>query len=106
MLLNQLYYLLKPLIPWQLRTKMRRMRAESRRVKYAHVWPIDPKSGTMPPNWPGWPDGKKFAFVLTHDVEGSKGYERVERLMAVEQKHGFRSVFNFVPEREYRLSPE
>jgi len=27
-----------------------------------------------------WPDGKKFVIVLTHDVEGSKGLSRAERL--------------------------
>jgi len=25
------------------------------------------------PGWSGWPDGKKFALVLTHDVEGPEG---------------------------------
>ncbi len=62
-------------------------------MEFADVWPIDPKSGAAPPNWPGWPDGKKFAFVLTHDVEATKGYNRVERLMQLEQKLGFRSCF-------------
>jgi len=47
--------------------------------------------------------GKRFAVVLTHDVEGSKGLSRVEQLMGLEAKHGFRSSFNFVPEGEYRL---
>jgi glycosyltransferase involved in cell wall biosynthesis len=42
--------------------------------------------------------------VLTHDVEGSKGVSRVERLMDVERKYGFASSFNFVPEGEYRVS--
>jgi glycosyltransferase involved in cell wall biosynthesis/peptidoglycan/xylan/chitin deacetylase (PgdA/CDA1 family) len=67
------------------------------------VWPIDSRAGRTPPDWPGWPDGKRFALVLTHDVEGSKGVLRVEQLMKLEQKHGFRSCFNFVPEDEYRV---
>ncbi len=103
MLLNKIYYLLKPIIPHSLRLAMRRRRASARRIAYANVWPIDAKAGTTPPNWPGWPDGKKFAFVLTHDVEGSRGLGRVERVMKLEAQHGFRSSFNFVPEREYRL---
>src|SRR5665213_3542706 len=73
MLLNKIYYLLKPIIPHSLRLAMRRRRATARRIAYAKVWPIDAKAGTTPPNWPGWPEGKKFAFVLTHDVEGSRG---------------------------------
>src|SRR5579864_7131787 len=83
---------------------MRRVRAKARRSSFADVWPIDPASSSAPPNWPGWPDGKRFAVVLTHDVEGTKGLSRVEALMNLEIKHGFRSCFNFVPEGEYRLS--
>ena len=58
----------------------------------------------MPRGWPGWPNGKRFALVLTHDVEGCKGLSRVERLMNLERDSGFRSCFNFVPEGEYRVS--
>ena len=103
MFLNRVYYLLKPFIPWPVRTAVRRWRASSQRIRYADVWPIDQKAGAAPPNWPGWPEGKRFAFVLTHDVEGNKGLSRVEQLMNLELKHGFRSSFNFVPENEYRV---
>jgi glycosyltransferase involved in cell wall biosynthesis/peptidoglycan/xylan/chitin deacetylase (PgdA/CDA1 family) len=101
MILNRAYYIVKPLLPWRLRMALRRERAAKRRASFADAWPIDPASGETPPNWPGWPEGKKFAFVLTHDVEGSKGVSRVEKLVKVEAKHGFRSSFNFVPEGEY-----
>src|SRR5665213_1871667 len=103
MLSNKVYYFLKPLPPWRLRLALRRYRADSRRIAYSGTWPVDPQAGAMPPGWPGWPDGKRFAFVLTHDVEGTKGLSRVERLMDVESKNGFRSSFNFVPEGEYRV---
>jgi len=105
MLVNRAYYFLKPVLPWRFRLTLRRWRANRRRRAFADVWPIDPRAGRTPPGWPGWPDGKKFALVLTHDVEGNKGVSRVERLMNVEQKHGFSSCFNFVPEGEYR-TPE
>ncbi|MDE3180153.1 MAG: glycosyltransferase [Acidobacteriota bacterium] len=55
----------------------------------------------MPSWWPGWPNGKKFAFVLTHDVEGSKGLNRCRELAEMEMAAGFRSSFNFIPEGEY-----
>src|SRR5271170_520276 len=103
MFLNRIYYLLKPVLHWHLRVALRRRRAERRRRAFADVWPIDPRSGTAPPEWPGWPGGKRFAFILTHDVEGSKGVSRVEQLMNLELKYGFRSCFNFVPEGEYRV---
>lgn len=104
MLVNRIYYVFKPFLPWGVRTAMRRMRGQSRRKAFADVWPIDPKAGATPPGWPGWPDRKQFAVVLTHDVEGNKGIARVEELMKLEAKYGYRSSFNFVPEREYRLS--
>ena len=106
MLLNRTYYLVKPLIPWRLRVALRRWHANSRRAAHADVWPIDPKAGTQPPGWSGWPGAKRFALVLTHDVEGKKGFDRVEQLMELEAKYGFRSSFNFVPRGEYRLSGE
>jgi glycosyltransferase involved in cell wall biosynthesis/peptidoglycan/xylan/chitin deacetylase (PgdA/CDA1 family) len=90
-------------MPWRLRLALRRWRANRRRRAFADVWPIDQKASTTPPRWPGWPDGKRFALVLTHDVEGTKGLSRVERLMNLELKHGFHSCFNFVPEGEYRV---
>ncbi len=101
MLINRIYYSVKRFIPYRLRLKLRRSAAKSKRLSHADVWPIDPKAGATPPGWPGWPDGKKFAFVLTHDVEGPIGVSRVEQLMKLEMEHGFRSSFNFVPEGEF-----
>jgi glycosyltransferase involved in cell wall biosynthesis/peptidoglycan/xylan/chitin deacetylase (PgdA/CDA1 family) len=103
MLLNRVYYVFKPILPWRLRLALRRWRANRRRRAFADVWPIDASAARTPPGWPGWPDGKRFALVLTHDVEGSKGVSRVERLMNLELEHGFHSSFNFVPEGEYSL---
>lgn len=51
-----------------------------------------------------WPDGHRFAFVLTHDVEARAGHDFVLQVMALEEKYGFRSSFNFVPEG-YRIDP-
>ena len=104
MLINKAYYLLKPIMPWRLRLALRRWRANRRRRLFVSVWPIDPRAARVPAGWPGWPAGKRFAFVLTHDVEGSKGVSRVEQLMNLELRHGFNSCFNFVPEGEYRVS--
>jgi glycosyltransferase involved in cell wall biosynthesis/peptidoglycan/xylan/chitin deacetylase (PgdA/CDA1 family) len=104
MFINRIYYLVKPIMPWRLRLGLRRWRAQRRLRTFADVWPIDAKAARIPPAWPGWPDGKRFAFVLTHDVEGSKGVSRVEQLMNLERRHGFNSCFNFVPEGEYRVS--
>ncbi len=104
MIVNKAYYFLKPIIPWHLRVLLRRLRANYKRRAFADVWPVDESAGTVPPNWPGWPEGKRFAFVLTHDVEGPKGFARVERLAELESAYGFRSSFNFVPIGGYHVS--
>ena len=104
-MLMKMYYLLKPILPRGLRMSLRRWRAERRRRSSADIWPIDPGSSPAPPGWPGWPEGKRFGLVLTHDVEGKKGYERVPRLVELTQKYGFRACFNFVPVCEYQVTP-
>jgi peptidoglycan/xylan/chitin deacetylase (PgdA/CDA1 family) len=45
-----------------------------------------------------WPDGHRFALVLTHDVETAEGQEHVRRVADEEEDLGFRSSFNIVPE--------
>lgn len=67
------------------------------------VWPIDESSGYAPAWWTGWPEGKRFAVVLTHDVEGSTGLAKCRDLLRLETRLGFRSAFNFVPEGEYQV---
>jgi glycosyltransferase involved in cell wall biosynthesis len=104
MIVNNAYYFLKPIIPWRVRLVLRRLRANYKRRTFADLWPIDQRAGIAPHGWPGWPEGKRFAFVLTHDVEGAKGLARVEKLAKLESQFGFRSSFNFVPEQDYRLS--
>ena len=102
---NSIYYTLKPFIPRQFQIYLRQQRTKYLRKKCTQIWPINPNSGKPPDGWKGWPNGKKFALVLTHDVDTAKGHEKSRQLMAVEKNLGFRSSFNFVPER-YNVSPE
>ncbi len=46
-----------------------------------------------------WPEGSKCAFVLTHDIETQDGQAFVREIADLEEELGFRSSFNFVPER-------
>jgi peptidoglycan/xylan/chitin deacetylase (PgdA/CDA1 family) len=62
-------------------------------------WPICEKAGNVPEDWPGWPGGRQFALVLTHDVETARGMAHSMLLSLVEERAGFRSGFYFVPER-------
>ena len=106
MLRNRIYYRLKPFVPHALRTAVRRRLALRLRAEVSDSWPIMPGSGRAPEDWTGWPDHKKFAVVLTHDVERLGGLQRCRQLMQLEQKLGFRSSFNFIPNGEYELPPE
>src|SRR5438093_13360036 len=85
---------------------VRRWFAVRKREQVLDTWPILPGSEKPPQNWPGWPDGKQFALVLTHDVEGQSGLDKCRKLMEIEMELGFRSSFNFIPEGEYRVTPE
>src|SRR5260370_5219572 len=59
-----------------------------------------------PVGWPGWPEGKQFGLVLTHDVEGQSGLNKCAQVMELEMEMGFRSAFNFIPEGDYSVSAE
>ena len=106
MLRNKIYFGLKPLIPRGLRMKVRSLIAQRVRKRVTDVWPIMPGSESPPEGWPGWPDGKKFALVLTHDVEGRQGLSKCRQLMQLELDSGFRSSFNFIPEGNYEVPRE
>jgi hypothetical protein len=79
------YYVMKPVIPRRLQLFLRRLIIEWNKPKYADVWPIDEHAAKKPLNWKGWPEGKKFALVLTHDVETIKGHDRCMELMLLEE---------------------
>jgi hypothetical protein len=100
-LLARAYFAVKPYIPRRIRMAVRRGRAR-RIIKSCHsTWPINPDAGEVPAGWPGWPDSKEFALVITHDVESPSGLEKVKNLAELEISHGFRSSFNFIPEGPY-----
>ena len=104
-MLLRAYYHLKPLIPRRLQIVFRRLLVGWRLEKVSAIWPIDRKAGKAPEGWRGWPDGKQFALVLTHDVEAQRGYDKCMALAELEQSLGFHSSFNFVAE-EYSVSPD
>lgn len=105
MVSSRLYYRFKPYLPWRLRIAVRRALARVQRRYSARTWPINELAGRVPTGWPGWPGGKKFALILTHDVEGPGGLAKCRQLMQLEKRLGFRSSFNFIPEGKYEVSP-
>lgn len=103
--MKKFFYLVKPIIPRRLQLYLRRLLVKKQLKRFKDVWPILPGSEAKPENWFGWPDGKKFAFVLTHDVEWRKGHDRCKQLLELEKNLGFKSSFNFVAER-YKVDKE
>jgi hypothetical protein len=113
-----LFYSIKPLLPRWVQLAMRRLYARRQRARRFPAWPIEPVlverqyehvraalratgSHSLPfVNF--WPERKRACVVLTHDVEGPTGIENIERVLAVEQRHGFFSSWNFVAE-EYPI---
>ncbi len=92
------YYLVKPFIPRWLQIRARSRLILQQRLKYSSVWPIDPEAAVPPLRWSAWPHRKRFALVLTHDVDTARGRDRCGRIATLEEDLGFRSSFNFVSE--------
>ena len=84
---------------------LRRRLALWKRMRFRSVWPIDEDARRQPECWQGWPGDKSFALVLTHDVDTARGLEKIDRLVDLEQRLGFKSSFYFVAER-YRVPSE
>lgn len=100
---DRFYHLIKSLLPRSMQIVLRRCVVQCKAKRVGKVWPIDVSAGGTPPGWKGWPYGRTFAFVLTHDVEDRRGVGRCLRLANMEKELGLISSFNFVPQR-YPLS--
>ena len=96
------YYYIKPLIPRRIQILSRRLIASYRQKAIKKIWPIHPEAARIPEGWTGWPDHKRFALILSHDVDTAKGCDRCYDLMEIEKEMGLRSAFNFVAE-DYRV---
>ena len=108
------YYRLRPLMPRGLQIALRRVFARIQARTAFPRWPVESAlhdlcewvlassaavAGEPVPFLAPWPDGKRWALVLTHDVETESGFRALGRLRGVEEPLGYRSSFNFVPKR-------
>lgn len=100
------YYKIKPILPRWVQIFIRRWKIKYQRKHFTDVWPINPGIVNLLPINNIWPDNKKFAFVITHDVEMEIGQKKCLDLMNIEMELGFKSSFNFVPERNYKVSKD
>lgn len=113
--IKSLYYSLKPFIPRFVRYAARQILQKKHSTDFSLNWPIEERyvvfqfevlknilelTGNTDIKFkPFWPDGKRFSFVLTHDIEEKAGHDFVREIADLEESIGFRSSFNFVPER-------
>jgi hypothetical protein len=97
------YYTIKPLIPRLVQVNIRRRIVKNKLKTVADFWPINKDAAKKPEDWNGWPDGKKCAVILTHDIESGLGLGKCITIAEIEKKMDLCSAFNFVPER-YNIS--
>lgn len=114
-LLRQLYYKLKPYLPRKMQVQLRKNVTDLMSRRGFPAWPMDASvdllhrylmiklleitPGSSLPMISFWPKGAKIALLLTHDVETIAGIANIHKIIDIEQKHGFRSAWNFVPKR-------
>src|SRR5207248_2593230 len=116
--MKRTYYLVKPILPRPLCRGLRRLHRGSTERSFSLGWPTEDRYARF--QWevleelgeltgmPAfshihfWPQGRPFAFALTHDVETAEGQAFVPAVAELDASYGFRSSFNFVPEG-YRL---
>jgi peptidoglycan/xylan/chitin deacetylase (PgdA/CDA1 family) len=108
------YYRLKPVIPRGLQLAARRRYARRRPRNRFPAWPVEDalvrlqselfraemerRGADRVPFINFWPDGNRFAVVLTHDVEGPAGVANIERVLELERRYGFVSAWYIVAE--------
>jgi hypothetical protein len=112
---QRIYYSMKPAIPQRLTRGLRRVYARHRSDSLQIRWPVEPRyvwfeletiaevlrliGRDRLPFLNFWPGGHRYALVLTHDVETAEGQRFVPAVAKLEAELGFRSSFNFIPER-------
>ena len=94
-------YLVKSLLPRWAELRIRQAIAQHKLATVHDVWPILESAGNPPHGWAGWPMGKQFSLILSHDVDTQLGAERCLKIAEIEERLGFRSAFYFVPKGRY-----
>jgi hypothetical protein len=108
------YYAVRPALPRLLQLRLRRVFTRVQGRSSFPEWPVEDSlnnlyewlftlagdvAGRPVPYLDLWPDGKSWAFVLTHDVETEVGLREMRLLRDPERKRGYVSSWNLVGER-------
>ena len=115
------YYRTRPLLPRRVQMTMRRSFSRVQSKAHFPRWPIETALHDLYdllfsfvaaltrdpiPYIAAWPGDRKWALVLTHDVETQVGYDKLTELLDAEVETGFRSSWNFVPQNRYVVADE
>jgi hypothetical protein len=108
------YYAVRPALPRAVQLALRQRLARTGPGPAFPAWPMETGlhdmyewvlrlaaevAGRPVPYIAAWPDGARWCMVLTHDVETDRGCSEIETLREPERHRGYRSSWNFVPER-------
>jgi glycosyltransferase involved in cell wall biosynthesis len=115
----RLYYLVRPLMPVEVRKHLQKVRLDGWRDLPFPKWPVDRTVDQVseqllllalrthgvdriPFIW-FWPDGAASCAVMTHDVETTAGRDFCSTLMDINDSFGIKASFQVVPERRYEV---
>jgi hypothetical protein len=118
--LARTYYLARPLIPFALRSYLKKLHLNGWEKMSFPRWPVDCSvenltaqllqfavrskgAGKIPFIW-FWPEGAPSCAIMTHDVETQSGYDFCSTMMDVDDSFGIKASFQIVPEERYGVS--
>ena len=120
--LNEMYYLLRSLLPWGVRRFLQNVRLSDWKTLEFPRWPVDRSVDLLfeqlllaslraqgveriPFIW-FWPDGAPSCAIMTHDVETTVGRDFCATVMDLDDAYGMKASISIVPESRYEVTRE
>jgi hypothetical protein len=119
--LARIYYLMRPLLPFGVRSQLKKLHLRDWEELPFPRWPVDCSvdslleqllllevkandSRPIPFVW-FWPEGAPSCGIMTHDVETEFGQKFSRTLMDIDDSFGIKASFQIIPEKRYCVSP-
>jgi hypothetical protein len=120
--LARLYYLLRPIIPFGVRSYLKQVYLNDWEKLPFPRWPVDcsvdsllqqllllsvkaSPAGRIPFIW-FWPEGASSCALMTHDVETKAGQQFLPTLMDIDDAFAIKASFQIVPESRYQVTSQ
>ena len=120
--LARLYYWMRPLLPFGMRSFLKKLHLRGREELPFPRWPVDcsvdslveqllllavrSNGGQVIPFIWFWPEGLSSCAIMTHDVETEAGRNFCSDLMDIDDSFGMKASFQIIPEERYAVSAE